>query len=163
MIRPLLFGSVGVNLAFSDIPSQMIGGSLAVIATALLFRLPAAYLATSGGSLTHGERTFVSLAWTPKATVQAALSSVPLSMIRNRGGSDELVVHGRQIAATATLAILVTAPLGLLCIKFLGPRLLSSKKREGDGCPAGDEGDGCGRRRTADTLNSEDCKEDYCK
>lgn len=154
-IRPLLFASVGANLAFQDIPSQMVGGSLAVIAIALLFRLPMAYLATGGGSLTRGERTFVSLAWTPKATVQAALSSVPLSMIRNSGGSDELVLNGKQIAATATIAILLTAPMGLLCIKFLGPRLLSSSRREGDPRSAGDEG-GSERRK-----HGEDCKEDH--
>ena len=162
IIRPLLLGSVGANLAFRDIPSQMVGGSFAVILSALVFRLAAAYLATRGGGLTPGERTFVSLAWTPKATVQAALSSVPLSMIRSRGGSDELVVHGGQIAATATIAILLTAPLGLLSMKFLGPRLLSVTKREDDRSPAGDEDD-CGRRRAVETAkNGEDCKEDYC-
>lgn len=66
-------------------------------------------------SLSWRERVFVVISYIPKATVQAALGAVPLA-----AG----VPGGEQMLAMAVLAIIVTAPLGLLGIRSLSPRLL---------------------------------------
>ena len=55
------------------------------------------------------------VAYTPKATVQAAMGAVPLA-----AG----VVSGDIILAVSVLAIIFTAPLGALGVKMVGERLL---------------------------------------
>ncbi|MFW5850527.1 MAG: cation:proton antiporter [Spirochaetota bacterium] len=65
--------------------------------------------------LTWSDRLFALVAYVPKATVQAALGTIPMSMG---------VEGGAVILAVAVLSILVTAPIGLLLIRALGPRLL---------------------------------------
>ena len=64
----------------------------------------------------------MALAWLPKATVQAALASVPAEVVDDRR-------RGEAILTTAVLAILATAPLGSLFIQRFGPRWL---EREDD-------------------------------
>lgn len=62
------------------------------------------------------ERLFCALAYTPKATVQAAIGGVPLAMG---------LACGSKVLAVAVLAILITAPLGALAHRaHLRPRLL---------------------------------------
>lgn len=55
------------------------------------------------------------LAYTPKATVQAAIGAIPLSM-----GLD----CGNTVLTVAVLAILITAPFGAVCVDNLYKRLL---------------------------------------
>lgn len=90
--------------------------AVAVIFTGLCARSLGVWLATMRSSLNASERIFCMLAYLPKATVQAALGSVPLALG---------IARGEEILALAVLAILLTAPLGLICIRSLGPRLLS--------------------------------------
>ena len=108
-------------------PSQILFKSCVVIFIAFLVRLPIAFISCAGANLSIKERLFVSSAWCPKATVQAALCSLPLTMIRkNYGESNDILVEwGSIIQSTSILAIIITVPLGLLSIQFLGPYLLS--------------------------------------
>ena len=71
------------------------------------------YLATACSSLTLKERVFCMIAYTPKATVQAAMGAVALSFG---------LPHGEEV-----LAILITAPLGLIGIRVSGRYLLEAK------------------------------------
>ena len=73
------------------------------------------WIATWKSHLKWSERVFTIIAYLPKATVQAAMGAVPLSV-----GMKE----GPEILAIAVLSIVVTAPLGLLGIRYFGPRLL---------------------------------------
>lgn len=75
------------------------------------------WVATAFSPLTVRERLFCAIAYLPKATVQAALGGVALS----RG-----IPQGQTILAIAVLAILFTAPLGLLGIRIFGNRLLEA-------------------------------------
>jgi len=110
--------------------SQVVFKSCAVVFIGLLIRLPTAFISCSGANLSIKERLFVSSTWCPKATVQAALCSLPLTMIRKGYGdeSDILIEWGSIIQSTSILAIIITAPIGLLAIQFLGPYLLSREK-----------------------------------
>ena len=58
------------------------------------------------------------LAYTPKATVQAAIGSVPLAMG---------LACGQTVLAVAVLAILITAPLGSVAIESTYRRLLQKE------------------------------------
>ena len=130
LFEPLLFGIIGTALNFDLIPRGSVLQSLTIIFVGICVRLPAAYFATRKNDLTRKERIFISLSWLPKATVQAALCSFPLIVIKDvMDETDELfskyVEWGNQILSTSILSIIMTAPLGLLAIEHLGPRLLS--------------------------------------
>lgn len=75
-------------------------------------------LFTSFTGLAAGERLFCMLAYTPKATVQAAIGSVPLAMG---------LACGQTVLAVAVLAILITAPLGSVAIESTYRRLLQKE------------------------------------
>ena len=64
---------------------------------------------------------FIMLAYTPKATVQAAIGSSPLSMGLG---------CGEMALTVAVLSILITAPLGAFMIEFSAPKCLE-KEMEG--------------------------------
>ena len=132
MIVPLLFGSIGAAFDLSQMSSQIVFKSCVVIFIAFLVRLPIAFISCAGANLSIKERLFVSSAWCPKATVQAALCSLPLTMIRKSYGIESnniLVEWGSIIQSTSILAIIITAPIGLLAIQFLGPHLLSRETK----------------------------------
>ena len=59
-----------------------VGWGTLVLLSGLSSRTIAAYLAVSGGANNSKEKIFVSLAWLPKATVQAALGPVALGKAR---------------------------------------------------------------------------------
>lgn len=110
-----LFVIIGM---FLDVRVAVGAGSkaLLVIIIGLIARSSGVLLATWPSSMTLRERLFCVIAYTPKATVQAALGGVALSV-----GLPE----GEVILAVAVLAILVTAPLGVLGIRWGSKRLLS--------------------------------------
>ena len=81
------------------------GAAVLMIACALLFRAVGVCLCAAGTKLTRKERLFCVIAYLPKATVQAAIGSVPLAM----GLS-----CGPIVLSVAVLGILITAPLGAI-------------------------------------------------
>lgn len=102
----ILFVLVGAAV---DIRYTLEAGPMAVvmILLALAFRTLGVQLCVLGTSLTWRERLFCGIAYLPKATVQAAIGSVPLSLG---------LPCGKLVLSVAVLAILITAPLGALGI-----------------------------------------------
>lgn len=90
---------------------------VAVISFGLIFRSIGVFIATQWSDLTIKERIFCMIAYTPKATVQAALGGVALSY----GLGD-----GSTILAVAVLAIIFTSPLGVIGIKYSAKHLLNA-------------------------------------
>ena len=82
---------------------------------ALLFRMAGTALSVSGTRLNRKERLFCMMAYTPKATVQAAIGGIPLAMGLSCG---DLVL------TCSVVAILLTAPLGAFLIDNFYKRLL---------------------------------------
>ena len=56
------------------IDPQSAGKGLAVLATALIFRMIGVVFAVSGGNLNKKEKIFMAFAWLPKAAVQVGLT-----------------------------------------------------------------------------------------
>ena len=81
----------------------------------LLFRMLGVCLCLLQTSLTWKERLFCMIAYTPKATVQAAIGGVPLAM----GLS-----CGNMVLTVAVVAILMAAPLGAFFIDATYKKLL---------------------------------------
>lgn len=111
----LLFVLVGAAV---DVRCTLGAGGAAVlmIACALLFRAVGVCLCAAGTKLTRKERLFCVIAYLPKATVQAAIGSVPLAM----GLS-----CGPIVLSVAVLGILITAPLGAIGMDLTHQTLLT--------------------------------------
>lgn len=86
-----------------------------IILGALIFRMAGVALCMAGTKLKLKERVFCMLAYTPKATVQAAIGGVPLSMG---------LACGNTVLTVAVLAIIITAPLGAFAIDMTCRKLL---------------------------------------
>lgn len=90
--------------------------AVAMIILALIFRSIGVFLCVAGTHLNRKERFFCVIAYLPKATVQAAIGSVPLSLG---------LPCGKIILSVAVLAILITAPLGAIGMDVCYKKLLS--------------------------------------
>ena len=86
-----------------------------IILGALIFSMAGVALCMAGTKLKLKERVFCMLAYTPKATVQAAIGGVPLSMG---------LACGNTVLTVAVLAIIITAPLGAFAIDMTYRKLL---------------------------------------
>lgn len=86
-----------------------------IIVVGLMARAIGVMISLMGSNFNKRERAFCAVAYIPKATVQAALASIPLSLG---------VEGGDLILAIGVLSILFTAPIGAIGIKYLGERLL---------------------------------------
>ena len=113
----LLFVLVGAAV---DIRYTMNAGIVAVvmIGIALLFRAVGVMLCMVGTQLNVKERLFCIIAYLPKATVQAAIGSVPMAMG---------LACGQIVLSVAVLAILITAPLGAIGMDASYQRLLEKE------------------------------------
>lgn len=116
----LLFALVGaaVNIPYA---AQSGLSSILIILGALIFRMAGVYLCVAGTRLSKKERLFCMIAYTPKATVQAAIGSIPLTM----GLS-----CGNIVLIVAVTAILITAPLGAFFINATYRKLLKFNPSE---------------------------------
>ena len=105
----ILFVLVGATV---DLQYVYSAGVFAVmlLCGALLFRMAGVWLCLLGSELTRREKIFCMLAYTPKATVQAAIGAVPLAMG---------LACGQTVLTVAVLSILITAPFGAICVDNL--------------------------------------------
>lgn len=109
-----LFVLVGATVNISYLgkvgPTAML-----VIVGALVFRMLGVFLCVVGTNLNNKERLFAMMAYTPKATVQAAIGGIPLSLG---------FACGDVTLTVAVLAIVLTAPLGAFAIDLSYKKLL---------------------------------------
>ena len=89
--------------------------ALIVIVGALLFRMLGVLVCLLGTEIKGKERLFAMLAYTPKATVQAAIGGIPLSLG---------FACGESVLAVSVLAIVLTAPLGAFAIDLTYKKFL---------------------------------------
>ncbi len=95
------------------------GAAVVMILLALIFRAAGVCVCMVGTALNKKERLFTVIAYLPKATVQAAIGSVPMAM----GLS-----CGQSVLSVAVLAILITAPLGAIGMDMTYRRLLKRQE-----------------------------------
>ena len=93
--------------------------ALIVIIGALVFRMFGVFVCLLGTSLKRKERLFTMLAYTPKATVQAAIGGIPLALG---------FACGDVVLTVAVLAIVLTAPLGAFAIDSSYKKFLAKTK-----------------------------------
>lgn len=113
----LLFVLVGAAIDITILPRV---GLIAIglLVFVLIIRLIGVWVCTIKSETTFKERMFVMLSYIPKATVQASIGSIPLTLG---------LTHGNDILAIAVLSILITAPLGAFLIDVTQNRLLEKE------------------------------------
>mmetsp|Transcript_105504 Transcript_105504/g.198661 ORF Transcript_105504/g.198661 Transcript_105504/m.198661 type:complete len:692 (-) Transcript_105504:73-2148(-) len=158
--EPLLFSVIGSALNFSKIDAATIPKAIGIVTGGVCVRTLAALFATYGAGLSWKERAFIALAWMPKATVQAALGSVPLDMARKAFEKDpekleEYEAWGVAILTTAVFSILLTAPAGLIVIQKLGPNWL--EKWDGEEIEEGMNDKALPEESEDDQMDSANC------
>lgn len=111
----LLFVLVGASVDISYLPKAGISAILLIL-IALLLRMVGVNVSLLNTQLTFKERLFCSIAYLPKATVQAAIGSLPLAAGLG---------SGNLILTIAVVAIVITAPLGAIGIDSTYKKLLN--------------------------------------
>ncbi|MEG0989055.1 MAG: cation:proton antiporter [Clostridium sp.] len=114
----ILFVLVGAAV---DIRYTMEAGFMAVVMIfiALVFRSAGVMLCLIGTKLNYRERLFCVISYLPKATVQAAIGSVPLALG---------LPCGNIVLSVAVLSIIITAPLGAFGMDISYQKLLMQEK-----------------------------------
>lgn len=95
------------------------GFAVLVIFLSLIFRMAGVFVCVLGTGLSWKERLFCAISYLPKATVQAAIGSVPLTAGLG---------CGKMILSVAVWAILITAPLGALGMDLTYKKLLAREE-----------------------------------
>lgn len=110
-----LFVLVGVAV---DLKYALAAGVAVIILVilALIFRMTGVAVSLIRTKLTKQERIFCMIAYTPKATVQAAIGTIPMAM-----GLE----CGSIVLTVAVMSILITAPFGAICVDNLYKKLLT--------------------------------------
>ena len=113
----LLFVLVGAQL---DIGYALTAGisAIFIVIFAQFFRMAGVFTSLLATNLNGKERLFCVLSYIPKATVQAAIGGIPLAMG---------LAGGNQILMVAVVAILLTAPVGAICIEQTYKKLLTKE------------------------------------
>ncbi len=113
----LLFVLIGAAL---DLQYALVASStiILVVILGLVLRSLGVYICLLKSSLNWNERLFCGISYLPKATVQAAIGAIPLSL-----GLE----CGQLVLTVAVVSILLTAPLGALAIDLSYKKLLSNK------------------------------------
>ncbi|MGN0518532.1 MAG: cation:proton antiporter [Acutalibacteraceae bacterium] len=113
----MLFVLVGAALDIGYVKQAGVKTVLLIFGV-LIFRMIGVLACVVKTKLTAKERIFCMLAYTPKATVQAAIGSIPLAMGLSCGNT---------VLTTAVISILITAPLGAFAIDISYKKLLKPK------------------------------------
>ncbi|MDE6182501.1 MAG: cation:proton antiporter, partial [Eubacteriales bacterium] len=114
----LLFVLVGATV---DISFAITSGGKAILLLiiVLIFRMISVFICLLGTELNKKERLFCMIAYIPKATVQAGIGGIPLSMG---------LACGKIVLTVAVLSIIITAPLGAFGIDLTYKKWLSCTK-----------------------------------
>lgn len=110
----ILFVLVGATVNISYAISAGISAVILIFGV-LLFRMAGVFVCMIKTKLNMRERLFCVISYMPKATVQAAIGGVPLSMG---------LACGNIVLMVAVLAIIITAPLGAFLIDLTYKRFL---------------------------------------
>ena len=93
--------------------------AVVLICGALIFRMTGVFVCLLGTDMNGKEKLFTMMAYTPKATVQAAIGGIPLTLG---------FACGDVVLTVAVLAIVLTAPLGAFAIDSSYKKFLAKTK-----------------------------------
>ncbi len=121
----LLFVYIGTEVQINQLDASLVSSGLLILLIGLTARSIGVWMSLLSSDLNTKEKLFCVIAYWPKATVQAAIGAVPLTLIEAGKLGSTSIETGQVILAIAVLSIVITAPLGAIGIKAFGPKLLS--------------------------------------
>ncbi|KAK9826729.1 hypothetical protein WJX81_002380 [Elliptochloris bilobata] len=158
---PVLFGLVGATVNFAVLDRTVIAKACIIIVAGLAVRMPTTFAVMSGG-FTFKEKLFFAFAWSPKATVQAALAASPMDAVRAAypgpptAESRQYTQFAEDVLVTAVFCIVICSAIGTLLIRWFAPVLLEQAGDEDDPSVAFVHGpDSAAGRPSAGTDTSE--------
>lgn len=134
--QPYLFSLLGAAVSLSSLTPKLVTAGILLIVGGLIVRAAVIFACVSGTDWNMKERLFGAITWCPKATVQAALSTVALDYVKDSGnrkdfdddhGSndfDRLKRYATVVLTVAVLSIILTAPLFAVIMKYTGENWL---------------------------------------
>ncbi|XP_072939201.1 sodium/hydrogen exchanger 9B2-like isoform X2 [Epargyreus clarus] len=127
--EPILFAFTGAQITITALDPEVIKMGAICLVSCLVLRVIATYAISFGCGLNSKEKLFIGLTWMAKATVQAALGPAALDLI-NSGQTagypvQDETYYSKAILAVSVLSVILSAPIGAICIALTGPRLLS--------------------------------------
>ncbi|XP_028836079.1 sodium/hydrogen exchanger 9B2 isoform X1 [Denticeps clupeoides] len=123
IFQPLLFGLIGAEITVTTLEPHTVGLGVATLAVGVVIRVLTTFCMVLFAGFNLKEKIFISLAWMPKATVQAAIGSTALDMSRSVGDA-QMEAWALVVLTVAVLSIIITAPTGAIAIGVSGPHLL---------------------------------------
>ncbi|KAI8904507.1 hypothetical protein DFJ77DRAFT_435813 [Powellomyces hirtus] len=122
LTEPFLFPLIGSSIHLAAFQPRILAAAGACVAASVAIKLCTTYAATTITRFERWERGFAAGVWTGKASVQAALSSVPLSLLSKHALTipdlAQESIHGQTAFAAIVAAILIGAPLAASWVAF---------------------------------------------
>ena len=106
----------------------MVEYSVMIVFAGMFMRMITVILVTPS-RYTFKEKVFMGVAFLPKASLTAAFGVSILTEARAKG-YNAYIPYGVQIETTAILSVLISAPLSVFLVSFLGPRSLEKEREE---------------------------------
>ncbi|KAJ8958964.1 hypothetical protein NQ318_019735, partial [Aromia moschata] len=125
IFQPILFGITGASIKLNELNGNIIGTIAGLLVAAAVIRILVTILVGIRCKLNLKEKIFVAFSLMAKATVQAALGPVALTMMS--AGTKEYE-YAENVLQSCVLAIMLTAPTAAILMTVLGPRLLTKTK-----------------------------------
>ncbi|XP_052129722.1 sodium/hydrogen exchanger 9B2 [Frankliniella occidentalis] len=132
VFEPILFGLTGTMIKMDELDPQNVWKVIGALVTGFVIRILFTIVVSWRSRLNTKEKVFVSLSLMAKASVQAALCTVPLDLIRESSQEGENAVgkegdreHAELFLTTCVMSILLTAPSIAILMTLLGPRMLT--------------------------------------
>ncbi|XP_034251716.1 sodium/hydrogen exchanger 9B2-like [Thrips palmi] len=112
VMQPVMFCLMGADVELSSsFDTDKLLLTIVVLLCTWLVRIAVSMAVTAYTDLSIKERLYVTLAWVPKAGVQAALCPLALDQARYRGDKGDIVGNSRDVMLFVLLAVVLTAPL----------------------------------------------------
>lgn len=123
IVEVILFGLIGAAMDVTKLSGETVGYAVLAIFLGELIKVPVAFVTTVTGNFNLKERIFMTLCRMPKATVQASLGGMILS-IAQAAGDSKFEAYGEDVLTIAATSIMITTPIAL-AISSLAPYLLT--------------------------------------
>lgn len=115
-----LFVLVTAEIRLKTLETSVLLYGVPILLVALIVRVVTAFAVTYGAGFNYRERLFATIAWIPKASVQAAIGSAALDAAQTESEHQT----GILVLTIAVLSILLTGPLGALALDYSARPLL---------------------------------------
>lgn len=135
ILMPLLFTLIGTSILFSTLDTTTISKACILVISGLGVRMVATLLVMKTSGYSWKECIWFAIAWTPKATVQAALGGLPADAAARayppgNPQHDKFQQWGSEALTTSVFEILISGTLGSLLVHWLSPLLLTQESEQ---------------------------------